>query len=467
MKQGEVQQLLTATNRWWRNPTGWSTDDPDLREADQAPFSYDPGVLDNLALGGLYVLRGPRRVGKSVQVKRAIRNLIHDAKIEPRRILHVSVDGWRSKNLGMLVDAAQQLLPADGPRWWFIDEITSITDGWPERIKWLRDNDLRFRTDTVVLTGSSADNLTASVKALADRRSKATDPDRVLLPMGFRTFAQLVTSDPPPFEVERLRIPDLAGGRLAAACEQLAPWLNELVTTWEIYLQVGGFPRSVASFLNDRQPDEALRRGLLDVIHGDAFAESDWSRIQAVAFLDRLTEGIGSLTNTSALADSVDTSPQTLRRRLDDLREAFITWPSYREDSLRPRLRAQAKVYFTDPIYTQLAQPQRLDLTTLSEQQLGMALLRGLEHDQPGSYTDFSRVLHHRTASRNEIDFVGPDFGGVAIESKYIDGNWRGEAAALRASPWQGIVATRTALDLTDTRVPAVPTAVLAWLIDV
>lgn len=66
MKQGEVQQLLTLTNRWWRNPDGWAADDPDLREADEAPFACSPGVLDNLTPGGLYVLRGPRRVGKSV-----------------------------------------------------------------------------------------------------------------------------------------------------------------------------------------------------------------------------------------------------------------------------------------------------------------------------------------------------------------------------------------------------------------
>ena len=72
MKQGEVQQMLTTTNRWWRNPRGWMADDPDLREADQAPFSYLPTVLENLTPGGLYVLRGPRRVGKSVQIKRTI-----------------------------------------------------------------------------------------------------------------------------------------------------------------------------------------------------------------------------------------------------------------------------------------------------------------------------------------------------------------------------------------------------------
>ena len=40
MKQGEIQQMLVATNRWWRQPGDWVRDDPDLREANEAPFRY-------------------------------------------------------------------------------------------------------------------------------------------------------------------------------------------------------------------------------------------------------------------------------------------------------------------------------------------------------------------------------------------------------------------------------------------
>ena len=106
MKQGAVQKLLSDTNRWWRNPTSWAADDPDLRDAAGAPYEYSPQVLDDLEPGGLYVLRGPRRVGKSVAVKRTIQTLLPDGT-DPRRIVHASVDGWRAGNLGLLVDAAK------------------------------------------------------------------------------------------------------------------------------------------------------------------------------------------------------------------------------------------------------------------------------------------------------------------------------------------------------------------------
>ena len=112
MKQGEIQQMLVATNRWWRQPDDWVRDDPDLREANDAPFRYSAGVLKGLTLGGLHVLRGPRRVGKSVEIKHGIERLIADG-VESRRILHASVDGWRAADLGRLVNAARHLTPLD------------------------------------------------------------------------------------------------------------------------------------------------------------------------------------------------------------------------------------------------------------------------------------------------------------------------------------------------------------------
>ena len=259
MKRGEIQQRLADTNRWWSGAGGWTRYDPDLKEAAEAPFSrpYTAGVLDDLTPGGLYVLRGPRRVGKSVEVKRTIERLVSTGA-EPRRIVHMSVDGWRAADLGRLAGAAAHMTPREGPRWWFIDEITGITDGWPEQIKWLRDNDRRFRADTVVLTGSSSSRLRESVGVLAGRRGRAADPDRVLLPMGFRSFARLTTDRSLPNEAARLRIADLTPPRLAEASYEMAPWLHTLAEAWEDYLQVGGFPLAVAGRLASLVADQTL-----------------------------------------------------------------------------------------------------------------------------------------------------------------------------------------------------------------
>ena len=471
MKQGEIQQMLAATNRWWRDPAGWTREDPDLREASAAPFAYSAGVLEDLAPGGLYVLRGPRRVGKSVELKRTIERLLRPgrgAAIDPRRVLHASVDGWRAADLGRLVAAANQLTPRTGHRHWFIDEITSIADGWPDRIKWLRDSDERFRQDTVVLTGSSAGGLTAAVKALAGRRGPASAPDRFLLPMGFRAFAERLD---PPLEgatpnIAPLPIADLAPPHLTDAALALVPWLDWLVAAWHTYLHVGGFPAALAGYLRGREVPPQFLRSLSDVIHGDAFRRADWSRPQTTALLARIAQGLCSPVNHTAMADDLALAQPTIRRRLEELRDAFVLWTCHREDRLRPQPNARAKVYFLDPAYAALG-PSRPDDSQLAEQQLGVALLRSCERARPGSYLDFAEVLHHRSNTRREIDFVGPNFGGIAIESKFVDGRWKRDAQTLAASKWHGVVATRSELDLSaSSNAIAIPAPMLAWLVD-
>ena len=239
-----------------------------------------------------------------------------------------------------------------------------------------------------------------------------------------------------------------------------------MIRGWEIYLQTGGFPSAVASYVASRDDAAALRTSLTDVIHGDAFRRADWSRAQTADLLLRLAAGLCAPLNVASIANDIGVSQTTLKRRLDELREAFVLWPCYREDGLRPKLGAQAKLYFTDPVYTRLAPDPPLDFTRLSQQQIGMALLRASERTSPGAVVESNHVLHHRTRSRKEIDFVGPGFGGIGIESKYTDGGWRRDARTLRASPWRGIIATRSELDLADPQVAAVPAALLAWLID-
>ena len=497
----ELRDILARTG-WWADPHGWVRRDPDLRRAREAPFDYTAGVLEGLVPGGLYVLRGPRRVGKSVEIKKTVEGLIERGE-DPRRIVHIAADELAAADLRRVVDAADAITPTWGNRFWFFDEITAIPDGWPAAIKWLRDNDPRFGSDTVILTGSSARHLTEAVKALAGRRGAAVDSDGVLLPMSFRSFLRAVGAAgeraaearggvPVPPEQAPLPVGGLAPDVLAEAARELAPWLPVLVREWETYLAVGGFPQAVAAHAattrgamahqaaardaaDPSRPDSvdrggvrALKESLLDVIRGEAFGQSAWSRAQTDAFVRRLATGIGSPTNCSDIASDTGTSAKTVRRRIDALRESFVVWPCYREHRLTPGLRAQEKTYFTDPIFAALSErsPRPVDLPLLSEQQLGMILVRSFLRRDAGGYPNFDAVLHHRTRSRKEIDFVGPGFGGLAIESKYVDGDrWKRAAPTLKASPWRGLVATRRALDLDDPELSAVPTALLAWVL--
>lgn len=461
----EMERRLARTP-WWTRPGTWFDDDPDLSDARAASFEYTAGPLRNLTPGGLYLLRGPRRVGKTVEVKKAIHGLIEDGA-DPRRILHVAVDNLIARDLRAVAAASVAVRRSDGPRFWFIDEITAIEDGWPGEIKWLRDNDPAFRRDTVVLTGSSAAGLDQAVKALAGRRGGVVDSDRVLLPMPFRAFVEITRGGPPADAARPLSAVDLTPKALRKAAADLLPWMDALARGWEAYLFAGGFPRSVDAHIRQLD-DDGFRRELMDVVHGEALRRARWSKAQSNAFVARLARSIGAPTNHADIATDIGGSATLVRSRIEALRDALIAWPCHREREARPMLRAQSKVYLMDPVFARLGRglDPMPDASLLSEQQLGIALLRATEREDSGSLLDYASVLHHRTPTRKEIDFVGPRFGDVAIESKYVSGRrWRRAVATLRASRWRGIVATRDALDLTDPEVVAVPAGMLAWMI--
>ena len=259
MNEGQLTRALAAGNAWWRDPE-WEREDRDLRPLAETTLDYEPSPLADVIPDGLYVLRGPRRVGKSLETKRAISRLIENG-VEPRSIVHFACDELGRGDLQRLVNAGREVLTrgVEGPRYWFLDEITSVP-AWPEAIKWLRDN-TAFGEDCVVLTGSSARDLADAQKQLAGRLGRTDRPDRLLLPMSFRRFAKAMGLDGLPAP-DPARAHDFMSPAVDAAFTELLPWLDRLLSTWELYLRVGGFPRAVADQLAHGEVQENFIRAL-------------------------------------------------------------------------------------------------------------------------------------------------------------------------------------------------------------
>lgn len=469
-KIGQLARELSRQNPWWRS-VGWAAADPDLAEARQSNLYYRSGVLDNLGVGSLYILRGPRRVGKTVAVKQAIEDLLAEG-VPPTCIIRIAADGWSAKDLRTVTqNAAIPPIPAGAHRYWFFDEISAVTGAWDQQIKWLRDNDTDFRNSTVILTGSNASALTDAAGLLAGRRGRDGSLERTLFPMGFRTFTRMVLSNAP--ELDSLAPSDLHSPIARERYFAALPWLDELTRTWELYLQYGGFPRSVAAALAGEVVPHAFAEDLFHVISADAFKNSRLTVNAEMALLERLWAGMGSPANLTSIAEHMDISNDAVVRHIEYLRDAFLLWECRQraESAWLPRQKSQAKLYATDPLIARLAHLRNasradVDITILTEMQLGMALRRSVLSRLPtGGNDDF--LFYVRTPTRKEIDFVAEPLG-AAIEGKYIDGgNWRSEAATVNASPWKGLFATRTVLDVKEAeKTWAVPAAILSYLLD-
>ena len=472
MRRGEIQRQVTSTNLWRTRPNNWHLDDPMLRDASRAPFQYSAEVLSDLSSGGLYLLRGPRCVGKSVEMKLTIQRLLMEGA-DPRCVVYLAVDGWTASDLDRGVEAVYHLTPRGSHVTWFVDEITSIQDGWPARIEWLRHNHPRFSRDTVVLTGSSSSSLDESLGAHAEPRRSWEVADRVLLPFGFRTFADLIQTEMPSGSVDRINLSQVTPSELQDAVLDVSGWMHKLIGAWDTYLIVGGFPRAVAEFLQTRLPDTKLLRTLRRIIGGDAYARARISELHTDVLLQLLQQRIRTPVNVDRLAREIDTATNTARRHLARLRDSFVTWPLHqatvgREGTLRPHPQSQSKVYFTDPAYFRLGTLNAaLDMTKATEQQLGVALSRSFERHDGGSYLMFDRLMFGRTASGAEIDFVGPGLGDWVVESKFSENVRLGRVGqTIRSTTRPGIVVTADMIDLSNPNLLAIPAGVLAYLID-
>lgn len=469
MRPADIDKELVAANPWWKNATGWENQDVQLRTARSSPLAYEPRPLDDLTPGGLYILRGPRRVGKSTALKQLVSERLGEGA-PPRTILHVSVEGRSAQDVTDIVRrGADTFLEGEpGERTWLLDEITGVHGDWPAAIKRLRDSHPSFAADTVILTGSSSTKFDEAQKLFGGRR-KTRASDRVLFQMRFGDVAEALGTDVPPSP--DLAVADLADRqRLEKAISEVRPWASDLVQGWDAYLRTGGYPQAVAAELAaDEERESVLQEALWDVIHGDAFSDAKLTHTQTQTILRRLTASLSSLLSVRAVAEKADMSRDTAARRLNALRRSFIAFPVHREQGLAPRPRSQSKWYFSDPVLARLASTrgagQPPDLAAISEQQLALAILRALERQEAGAAVHHDRLLYYRSRTRAEIDFVSPDFPNLCIESRFVDRGWGRAFQTIEASGRPtGVVATRSGLERHDGGW-ALPAGVLVYLL--
>lgn len=469
MNDSEIRRRLTDQCPWWRDRDKWQRDDPDIGELAQLTrLDYAPTPLRDIKPPGMYTLRGPRRVGKSVEIKRAIVALL-DSGVTPRNIFFCACDEFRPQDLNRLIAVGQNMTRTlDGPRYWFLDEITAVK-GWAAVIKHLRDQNTEFRAQScVVVTGSSAGDLREATKQLAGRRGEVSDPDRLLLPMGFRDYCRITGVEQPPSSAH-LRFGSAYGDGAHEVFESAFPWWSQLDDAWQNYLIVGGFPRAVSDFVAKGAVGQDFLDAMWDVARGVMIGVGGASDAELSALLDKIVAGLGSPLNATKTARQIGLSAgRQVDTLLDHLASAFLVWRCYQSGADAPRTRAQRKLYFTDPFLAHLVARRGSssppDLSVISEQQLGLALVRWSGNTTPHDLLLGANVMYERTRTGAEIDFVGPDLG-VPFEGKYVDTGWRTPARTSQARYGRGVMATRSIFDLNGD-IWAVPVGLLVWLID-
>jgi hypothetical protein len=86
-------EILRRQNPWWAE-IAVVNDDPHLAEYDQAVVKWEPSPLHTLKLDRdlIYILLGPRQVGKTTFFKLLIRQLLLERNVHPRTILYLNCE---------------------------------------------------------------------------------------------------------------------------------------------------------------------------------------------------------------------------------------------------------------------------------------------------------------------------------------------------------------------------------------
>ena len=167
----ELAENLRSINPWWAGQPL-----PPLPSYHRWPFDK----LKNMIVKGItpaIVVRGPRRIGKTILLKQIIQDLLNEG-VSSNRILYVPFDelatiaGLEEPVLAIARWFEKEILRAtfnassrDGkPAYLFLDEVQNLDD-WAAEIKNLVDN----HSVRVFITGSSSFRIEAGRDSLAGR----------------------------------------------------------------------------------------------------------------------------------------------------------------------------------------------------------------------------------------------------------------------------------------------------------
>jgi predicted AAA+ superfamily ATPase len=358
-------------NPWWKHGEKFVVFDKNLKEANEKPVFFKRKRID-LNKGRIYVLRGPRQVGKTTYVKDSISKLISE-EIDPNHILYFSSDFFVSRR--ELRSAIAYFMNKNievTDLYIFIDEITSIKD-WNLELKYMSDSGILEKA-RIVATGSCSSALRRKGELLPGRGLEGNEYH--MKPLSFRDFV-LQTADQIVSTIVEAEFRDslkkllptlektscnLEAGlsQLFKALYQIAPFKRELDYLFNLYIRYGGYPFAVNDYLlkklrsEQRQPsisiDPKLSEALMRDIIGD-ITKLGKQETFVRQILKEISEKYGSRYSFSKLASDMETTHVTTIDYLETLEESFVITILYAFDFNKKdmKFKGDKKIFFQDP----------------------------------------------------------------------------------------------------------------------
>ncbi len=263
-------EKLAASNPWWTKGHTFSYWDNDLVKLAAYAFQIERQKID-FKPNNIYIIKGPRRTGKTVWLKRYIEAQLKNG-VDKRAILYFSFDESASQTefssiLRQFLDAPA----ASDKKFLLLDEIQGV-DGWDKVLKNLYDSGL-LRNVVTVVTGSIAhllknDTLPGRgtegnvffIKALnfGDVVNTLLRVDKQALTTGYALTSGRLFQNQPVLDTEAEDIGkklekdkiDLSENlrTMYKKIDDLLPFQPVLNRLFMVYLRTGGYPISLNNY---------------------------------------------------------------------------------------------------------------------------------------------------------------------------------------------------------------------------
>ncbi len=405
MKKIPIDQILKrvqAENVWWKKPYSIPKLFQEFR-----PRAY-LGLLEPLIQKWdphrAIVFMGPRRVGKTVMIHHAIRNLLNNGVL-PEKICYFSVDHplYTGKSLEELLEFYKQVTNTDYETekcYLFFDEIQYLKN-WEVHLKIIVDN---FRNIKCLVSGSAAAAL--RLKSIESGAGRFTN--FLLPPLTFHEYLELldldylIEKDKPPLDFYSTN--DIA----------------QLNQHFIHYMNFGGYPEVIFSEEIQSDPGRFIKSDIVDKV-----LLRDLPGLYGIQDIQELNHLFTSLAFNTAnevsleeLSKGSGVAKNTIKRYIEYLEAAFLIKIIHRIDKNSKRFKRANffKVYLTNPsirsaLFTQVTQGDDF-IGHLAE----TAIFAQWFHSNVN--------LHYARWKTGEIDIVSTDYEDNdkwAVEVKWSD----------------------------------------------
>ena len=255
-------------NQWWSKGSTFALYDKDLSflKNPEIPFVFER-TTPELSKGKIYIIRGPRRIGKTVMLKTIVYKLL-EKNTAPRNIFYVSLETVaRASEFENLLNEYLSY-PTIGMRYMLLDEIQNVT-GWRKIIQGMVDSG-RMENIAVVITGSIAHMLeeeivgrgiegnTYIMRQINFREFCLTLLNDINKEFGVNRINKILGYNFTNEEAEKMRNAIIS---MPITLEEDLKHINEIANKisvfaiplkkmFLIYLRTGGYPMSINSYLN-------------------------------------------------------------------------------------------------------------------------------------------------------------------------------------------------------------------------